>query len=140
MEHSIWIRSESDLVEAIGQVLLRVQTEDVNTIYLSNSLYDNTRDVQQISKDQLVETLAKWSLTHTMYYVEVKQIWTRSVLFAFTESQDGSTNITWEIIEKIVDVIDIWKEQRKKRGTVRSGAIARGFSENDVFRGKYTMQ
>ena len=65
-----------------------------------------------------METLAKWSLTHTMYYVEVKQIWTRSVLFAFTESQDGSTNITWEVIEQIVDVVATWRKRREKMGIV----------------------
>ena len=118
MERTIWIRSDSDVVEAIGQVLLRVQTEDVNAIYLSNSIFGNTMDVRQVDKDQLVETLAKWSLTYTMWYVEVEQIWTRGVLFAFTESGDGSTNITWEVIEQIVNVVSIWRKRREKMGVV----------------------
>ena len=116
MERSIWIRNDSDLVEAIGQVLLRVQTEDVNAIYLSNSLYGDTLDVRKINKEQLVETLAKWSLTYTMYYVEVEQPWTRSVLFAFTESKDGTTNITWEVIDQIVNVVSTWRKIREKMG------------------------
>ena len=118
MEQAIWIRSDSDVVEAIGQVILRVETEDVNAIYLSNSIFGNTMDVRQVDKDQLVETLAKWSLTYTMWYVEVEQIWTRGVLFAFTESQDGSTNITWKVIEQIVDVVAIWRKRRQKMGVV----------------------
>ena len=118
MERAIWIRDDSDIVEAIGQVLLRVETEDVNAIYLSNSLYGNTIDARQIDRDQLVETLAKWSLTHTMYYVEVEQPWTRSVLFAFTESGDGSTNITWEVIDQIVNAVSIWRRRRQKMGIV----------------------
>lgn len=118
MEQEIWIRDDSDCVEAIGQVLLRVQTEDVHSIYLSNGKFGDTLDVKQINKDQLVETLAKWSLAYTMYYVEVENPWTRSVLFAFDESKDGSTNITWDIIEQIVDVVTIWREQREKMGIV----------------------
>lgn len=118
MERTISIRNDSDVVEAIGQVLLRVQTEDVNAIYLSNSLYGDTLDVRQINKEQLVETLAKWSLTYTMDYVEVEQVWTRSVLFAFTESKDGNTNITWEIIDQIVNVVSTWRKMREKMGIV----------------------
>ena len=118
MEQSIWIHDNSDVVEAIGQVLLRVRTEDVNAIYLSNGRFGNTLDAQQINKDQLVETLAKWSLTYTMYYVEVENAWTRSVLFAFTESKDGTTNITWETIKQIVDVVAIWRKQRERMGMV----------------------
>ena len=105
-------------MEAIGQVLLRVQTEDVNAIYLSNSLYGDTLDVRQINKEQLVETLAKWSLTYTMDYVEVEQVWTRSVLFAFTESKDGNTNITWEVIDQIVNMVSTWRKIREKMGIV----------------------
>ena len=116
MGRTICIHDERDIVEAIGQVLLRVQTEDVHSIYLSNNLFGNTLDAQQINKDQLVETLAKWSLTHTMQYVEVEQPWTRSVLFAFTESKDGSTNITWDIIEQIVNVVATWRNRREKMG------------------------
>jgi hypothetical protein len=118
MERTIWIRSDSDVMEAIGQVLLRVQTEDVNAIYLSNSLYGDTLDVRQINKEQLVETLAKWSLTYTMDYVEVEQLWTRSVLFAFTESKDGNTNITWEVIDQIVNMVSTWRKIREKMGIV----------------------
>lgn len=118
MERAIWIRDDYDIAEAIGQVLLRVETEDVNAIYLSNSLYGDTMDVRQINKEQLVETLAKWSLTYTMYYVEVEQPWTRNVLFAFTESKDGNTNITWEVIEQIVNVVSIWRRRRQKMGIV----------------------
>lgn len=118
MERAIWIHHDSDLVEAIGQVLLRVQTEDVHSIYLSNSRFGDTLDVKQINKDQLIETLAKWSLAYTMQYVEVEQPWTRSVLFAFAESKDGTTNITWDIIEQIVDVASIWRKQREKMGIV----------------------
>lgn len=116
MEQAIWIRDDSDLVEAIGQVLLRVQTEDVHSIYLSNGQFGDTLDVRQINKEQLIETLAKWSLAYTMYYVEVENAWTRSVLFAFTESKDGRTNITWETIDQIVDVVAIWRKQREKMG------------------------
>ena len=118
MERTIWIRDDYDIVEAIGQVLLRVETEDVNTIYLSNGAFGDTLNLQQIDKDQLMETLAKWSLTYTMWYVEVEMTWTRSVLFAFTESKDGSTNITWEVIEQIVDVVAIWRRRREKMGVV----------------------
>ena len=75
-------------------------------------------DVRQVDKDQLVETLAKWSLTYTMWYVEVEQIWTRGVLFAFTESEDGNTNITWEVIEQIVNMVSIWRKRRQKMGVV----------------------
>lgn len=118
MERAIWIRDDYDIAEAIGQVLLRVETEDVNAIYLSNSLYGDTMDVRQINKEQLVETLAKWSLTYTMYYVEVEQPWTRSVMFAFTESKDGNTNITWEVIEQILNVVSVWRKRREKMGIV----------------------
>ena len=118
MERAIWIHHDNDLVEAIGQVLLRVQTEDVHSIYLSNGRFDNLLDVRQTNKDQLIETLAKWSLAYTMQYVEVEQPWTRNVLFALTESKDGSTNITWEVIEQIVDVASIWRRQREKMGIV----------------------
>ena len=116
MERSIWIRNDSDLVDAIGQVLLRVQTEDVNTIYLSNGAFGDTLNLREINKEQLIETLAKWSLAYTMYYVEVEMPCTRSVLFAFTESGDGTTNITWDIIEQIVNVVFIWRKQREKMG------------------------
>ncbi len=118
MERVIWIHDDSDVVEAIGQVLLRVQTEDVNSIYLSNGKIGDTLNVRQINKEQLIETLAKWSLAYTMEYVEVKQPWTRSVLFAFTESKDGTTNITWKIIDQIVDVVAIWRKQREKMGVL----------------------
>ena len=118
MERAIWIHDDRDIVEAIGQVLFRVQTEDVNTIYLSNGAFGDTLNLQQVDKDQLVETLAKWSLSYTMWYVEVEQIWTRGVLFAFTESGDGSTNITWEVIEQIVNVVSIWRKRREKMGVV----------------------
>lgn len=118
MERAIWIRDDYDIAEAIGQVLLRVETEDVNAIYLSNSLYGDTMDARQINKEQLVETLAKWSLTYTMYYVEVEQPWTRNVLFAFTESKDGNTTITWEVIEQIVNVVSTWRKRREKMGIV----------------------
>lgn len=118
MERAIWIRDDHDLVEAIGQVLLRVQTEDVHAIYLSNGKFGDTLDVRQINKDQLTETLAKWSLAYTLYYVEVENAWTKSVLFALTESKDGTTNITWDIIEQIVNVVAIWRKQREKMGIV----------------------
>lgn len=118
MEQAIWIRNDSDVVEAIGQVLLRVQTEDVNTIYMSNGAFGDTLNLRQINKEQLIETLAKWSLAYTMYYVEVEMPWTKSVLFAFTESKDGSTNITWKVIEQIVDVVSIWRKQREKMGVL----------------------
>lgn len=116
MERAIWIRNDNDIVEAIGQVLLRVQTENVNSIYLSNGQFGDTLDVRQINKDQLIETLAKWSLAYTMYYVEVENSWTRSVLFAFTESKDGTTNITWEVIDQIVNVVSTWRKIREKMG------------------------
>ena len=116
MERSLWIRNDNDLVEAIRQVLLRVQTEDVHSIYLSNGQFGDTLDVRQINKEQLIETLAKWSLAYTMYYVEVAQPWTRSVLFAFTESKDGNTNITWEVIDQIVNVVSTWRKIREKMG------------------------
>jgi hypothetical protein len=116
MERSIWIRDDYDIVEAIGQVLLRVQTEDVNTIYLSNGAFGDTLNLRQINKEQLIETLAKWSLAYTMYYVEVEQVWTRNVLFAFTESKDGNTNITWEVIDQIVNMVSIWRRRREKMG------------------------
>lgn len=118
MERAIWIRNDNDIVEAIGQVLLRVQTENVNSIYLSNGQFGDTIDVRQINKDQLIETLAKWSLAYTMYYVEVENSWTRSVLFAFTESKDGTTNITWEVIDQIVNVVATWRRRRQKMGIV----------------------
>ena len=118
MERTIWIHNDSDLVEAIGQVLLRVQTEDVNAIYLSNGKIGDTLNVRQINKEQLIETLAKWSLAYTLEYVEVKQPWTRIVLFAFTESKDGTTNITWEIIDQIANMASIWRKQREKMGVI----------------------
>lgn len=118
MERAIWIRDEHDLVEAIGQVLLRVQTEDVHSIYLSNGKFGDTLDIRQINKEQLIETLAKWSLAYTMYYVEVEMPWTRSVMFAFTESQDGNTNITWEVIDQIVNMVSTWRKIREKMGIV----------------------
>lgn len=118
MERAIWIHDDYELVEAIGQVLLLVQTEDVHSIYLSNGQFGDTLDVKQINKDQLIETLAKWSLAYTMDYVEVENSWTRSVLFSLTESKDGNTNITWDIIEQIVDVVTIWRKRREKMGIV----------------------
>ena len=105
-------------MEAIGQVLLRVQTEDVHSIYLSNGQFGDTLDARQINKEHLVETLAKWSLAYTMYYVEVEQPWTRSVLFAFSECKDGTTNITWETIDQIVNVVSTWRKQRETMGVL----------------------
>ena len=118
MRQAVWIRDDYDIAEAIGQVLLRVQTEDVNTIYLSNGAFGNTLNLREINKEQLIETLAKWSLAYTMYYVEVEMPWTRSVLFAFTESGDGTTNITWETIDQIVNVVSTWRKMREKMGIV----------------------
>ena len=118
MERAIHIRNDHDLVEAIGQVLLRVQTDDVNNIYLSNGKYGDTIDVRHINKEELIEILAKWSLAYTMYYVEVEMPWTRNVLFAFEPSKDGTTNITWEIIEQIADVMTIWRKRREKMGVL----------------------
>ena len=105
-------------MEAIEQVRLRVQTGDVHSIYLSKDSSGNLLDADEFDKEQLVETLARWSLAYTMWYVGVDLAYRGYIHFALTESKDGSTNITWEVIEQIVDVIDIWKEQRKKRGTV----------------------
>ena len=120
MKQAIWIRDDNDhdLMEAIGQVLLRVQTEDVHSIYLTNGQYGEELDARKINKEQLVETLAKWSLAYTLGYVEVKDPWTRSVLFAFTESKDGNTNITWEVIDQIVNVVSTWRRKREKMGEV----------------------
>ena len=118
MERAIWIRDDYDIAEAIGQVLLRVETEDVNTIYLSNGAFGDTLNLREINKEQLIETLAKWSLTYTLEYVEVEQAWTRSVLFAFDPSKDGTTNITWEVIDQIVNVVSIWRKRRQKMGIV----------------------
>ena len=105
-------------MDAIEQVRLRVQTGDVHSIYLSKDSSGNLLDADKLDKEQLVETLAGWSLAYNIRYMEVHLPQTKSIHFALAESKDGSTNITWEIIEQIVDVIDIWKEQRKKRGTV----------------------
>ena len=58
------------------------------------------------------------STLYTMWYVAVDLPQTKSIHFALTESKDGSTNITWEIIEQIVDVIAIWRKQREKSETV----------------------
>ena len=118
MSRAIWIHNDNDLVEAIEQVRLRVQTGDVNSIYLSNGVYSDILNGRELDKEQLVETLARWSLAYTMWYVAVDLAYRGNIHFALTESKDGSTNITWEVIEQIVDVIDIWKEQRKKRETV----------------------
>ena len=118
MSRAIWTHNDNDLVEAIEQVRLRVQTGDVHSIYLSKDSSGNLLDADKLDKEQLVETLARWSLAYTMWYVGVDLAYRGYIHFALTESKDGSTNITWEIIEKIVDVIDIWKDQRKKRGTV----------------------
>ena len=118
MSRAIWTHNDNDLVEAIEQVRLRVQTGDVHSIYLSKDSSGNLLDADKLDKEQLVETLARWSLAYTMWYVGVDLAYRGYIHFALTESKDGSTNITWEIIEKIVDVIDIWKEQRKKRGTM----------------------
>jgi hypothetical protein len=46
----------------------------------------------------------------------VEQVWTRNVLFAFTESKDGNTNITWEVIDQIVNMVSIWRRRREKMG------------------------
>ena len=116
MSQAIWTHNDNDLVEAIEQVRLRVQTGDVHSIYLSKDSPGNLLDADKLDKEQLVETLARWSLAYTMWYVGVDLAYRGYIHFALTESKDGSTNITWEVIEQIVDVIDIWKEQRKKRG------------------------
>ena len=116
MSRAIWTHNDNDLVEAIEQVRLRVQTGDVHSIYLSKDSPGNLLDADKLDKEQLVETLARWSLAYTMWYVGVDLAYRGYIHFALTESKDGSTNITWEVIEQIVDVIDIWKEQRKKRG------------------------
>ena len=116
MSQAIWTHNDNDLVEAIEQVRLRVQTGDIHSIYLSKDSPGNLLDADKLDKEQLVETLARWSLAYTMWYVGVDLAYRGYIHFALTESKDGSTNITWEVIEQIVDVIDIWKEQRKKRG------------------------
>lgn len=118
MSRAIWIHNDNDLVEAIEQVLLRVKTGDVNSIYLSNGVYSDILNGREFDKEQLVETLARWSLAYTMWYVAVDISHTGTIHFALTESKDGSTNITWEVIEQIVDVIAIWRKQREKSGTV----------------------
>ena len=118
MSRAIWIHNDNDLVEAIEQVRLRVQAGDVNSIYLSNGVYSDILNARECDKEQLVETLARWSLAYTMWYVAVDLAYRGNIHFALTESKDGSTNITWEIIEKIVDVIAIWRKQREKSGTV----------------------
>ena len=118
MSRAIWIHNDNDLMEAIEQVRLRVQTGDVHSIYLSNYSSGNLLDARKFDKEQLVETLARWSLAYTMWYVRVDLAQTKSIHFALAESKDGSTNITWEIIEQIVDVIAIWREQREKMGIV----------------------
>ena len=118
MSRAIWIHNDNDLVEAIEQVLLRVQTGDVHSIYLSNGVYSDILNGREFDKEQLVETLARWSLAYTMWYVDVELPPTKSIHFALTESKDGSTNITWEVIEQIVDVIAIWRKQREKMGIV----------------------
>ena len=113
-----WIHNDNDLVDAIEQVLLCVQTEDVNSIYLSNGVYSDILDARELDKEQLVETLAGWSLAYNIRYMEVHLPQTKSIHFALAESKDGSTNITWEIIEQIVDVIAIWRKRREKMGIV----------------------
>ena len=118
MSRAIWTHNDNDLMEAIEQVRLRVQTGDIHSIYLSKDSPGNLLDADKLDKEQLVETLARWSLAYTMWYVGVDLAYRGYIHFALTESKDGSTNITWEVIEQIVDVIDIWKEQRKKRGTM----------------------
>lgn len=118
MSRAIWIHNNNDLVEAIEQVLLRVQTGDVPSIYLSNDSFGNFLDADELDKEQLVETLAGWSLAYTMWYVAVDIAYRGNIHFALTESKDGSTNITWEVIEQIVDVIAIWRKRREKMGIV----------------------
>ena len=118
MSRAIWTHNDNDLVEAIEQVRLRVQTGDVHSIYLSKDSSGNLLDADKLDKEQLVETLARWSLAYTMWYVGVDLAYRGYIHFALTESKDGSTNITWEVIEQIVDVIDIWRKRRKKRGTM----------------------
>lgn len=113
-----WIHNDNDLVDAIEQVRLRVQTKDVNSIYLSNSVYGDILNAREFDKEQLVETLAGWSLAYNIRYVSVHLPQTKIIHFAFTESKDGSTNITWEVIEQIVDVIAIWRKRREKMGIV----------------------
>lgn len=116
MSRAIWIHNNNDLVEAIEQVLLRVQTGDVHSIYLSKDSSDNFLNAREFDKEQLVETLAGWSLAYNIRYVEVDSPYIGTIHFALTESKGGRTNITWEIIEQIVDVIDIWKKGFEKRG------------------------
>ena len=118
MSRAIWIHNNNDLVDAIEQVLLHVQAEDTNSIYLSNGVYGDILDARECDKEQLVETLARWSLAYTMWYVVVDIAYRGNIHFALTESKDGSTNITWEIIEKIVYVIAIWRKRREKMGIV----------------------
>ena len=118
MSRPIWIHNDNDLVEAIEQVLLHVQAEDTNSIYLSNGVYRDILNARECDKEQLVETLARWSLAYTMWYVAVDLPYRGIIHFALTESKDGRTNITWEAIEQIVDVISIWRKQREKSGTV----------------------
>ena len=118
MSRAIWTHNENDLMEAIEQVRLRVQAGDVNSIYLSKDSSGNLLDADKLDKEQLVETLARWSLAYTMWYVAVDLAYRGNIHFALTESKDGSTNITWEVIEQIVDVIAIWRKQRENSGTV----------------------
>ena len=118
MSLAIWIHNDNDLVEAIEQVLLHVQAEDTNSIYLSNGVYGDILDARELDKEQLVETLAGWSLAYTMWFVDVELPQTKSIYFALTESKDGSTNITWEIIEQIVDVVATWRKRCEKMGIV----------------------
>ena len=118
MSRAIWIHNDNDLMEAIEQVRLRVQTGDVHSICLSKDSSGNFLDADEFDKEQLVETLARWSLAYTMWYVAVDLAYRGNIHFALTESKDGRTNITWEIIEKIVDVVATWRKQREKSGTV----------------------
>ena len=114
----ICICKKADLDDAIGQVMSRVIGESVEIISIGDINGYSFLSARYTSRDELVEFLAKMSLTYTIGHVMVKSPYSGNIHFVLTESKDGQTNITWEMIERILNIVSIWRQKKQKMGIV----------------------
>ena len=114
----ICICKKADLDDAIGQVMSRVIGEDVGLIPIGAINGYSFLSAWNTSRDELVEFLAKMSLSYTIGHVMVETPYVRNIHCVLTESKDGKTNITWEVIERILNIVSIWRQKKQKMGIV----------------------